>query len=106
LINNSIKFSKHAEKPNIVITFIKNEKDKTYQIIFEDFGSGIDPLLRDKIFNMFFVATEKKRGIGLGLYSVKLAVSKLGGDIYLEENKPACFKIELPIPYRKELMVN
>ncbi|WMN10649.1 two-component regulator propeller domain-containing protein [Marivirga salinae] len=106
LINNSIKFSKRAEKPNVVIEFSKNEKDKTYQIVFEDFGLGIDPHFRDKIFNMFFVATEHKRGNGLGLYSVRLAVSKLGGEIYLEEDKSACFRIELPIPYRKELMVN
>lgn len=106
LINNSIKFSKHTEKPNVVIEFTKNKKDNTYQIIFEDFGLGINPELRDKIFNMFFVATEHKRGIGLGLYSVKMAVSKLGGQIHLEENKSASFRIELPIPYRKEIMVN
>jgi ligand-binding sensor domain-containing protein/signal transduction histidine kinase len=105
LINNSIKFSKQAEKPNVVIEFSKNEKDNSYQIIFEDFGLGIDPNYRDKVFNMFFVATENKRGIGLGLYSVKLAVSKLGGKIVLEENKSASFRIQLPVLHRRELMV-
>lgn len=106
LINNSIKFSKHGEKPNVVIEFSKNEHDGSYQIIFEDFGLGIDPEVKDKIFNMFFVATEHKRGVGLGLYSVRMAVSKLGGQINLEENKSACFRIDLPIPYSKEIMVN
>jgi signal transduction histidine kinase len=106
LINNAIKFSKRAEKPNVVIEFFKDSKEKTYHIIFEDFGLGIDPDVRDKIFNMFFVATEHKRGVGLGLYSVKLAVAKLGGEIQLEENKSASFRIDLPTPYLKELMVN
>lgn len=106
LINNAIKFSKHTEKPNVVIEFSKSKKNNNYQIIFEDFGLGINPELRDKVFNMFFVATEHKRGIGLGLYSVKMAVSKLGGQIHLEENKPASFRIEFPIPYGKEVMVN
>jgi signal transduction histidine kinase len=106
LISNSIKFSKRAEKPNVVIDFSKNKEDKTYQIVFKDFGMGIDPEVRDKIFNMFFVATEHKRGIGLGLYSVKLAVSKLGGEIHLLDNESASFRIELPIPYHKEIMVN
>ncbi|WP_296620219.1 triple tyrosine motif-containing protein [Marivirga sp.] len=106
LINNSIKFSKHGEKPNVVIEFSKNKNDGSYQIIFEDFGLGIDPDFKDKIFNMFFVATEQKRGVGLGLYSVRMAVSKLGGQIHLEEYKSACFRIELPIPYRREPMVN
>ncbi len=106
LINNSIKFSRHAEKPNVEIEFRKDKQHNTYQIIFEDFGLGINPKVKDKIFNMFFVATDNKRGIGLGLYSVRMAVSKLGGQIELEEDKSACFKIELPIPYSKEVMVN
>ncbi|MGJ3234971.1 two-component regulator propeller domain-containing protein [Marivirga sp.] len=106
LINNSIKFTGRGEKPKIVIEFTKSIKDNTYQIIFEDFGSGIDPEVRDKIFNMFFVATEQKRGTGLGLYSVKLAVSKLGGRISLDENKPACFRIELPIPHYQRVLTN
>jgi len=104
LINNAIKFSKQAEKPNVVIEFAKNRKDNTYQIIFEDFGLGIDPEVRDKIFNMFFVATEHRRGLGLGLYSVRLAVSKLGGEIHLEKNKSACFRIDLPIPFHQEVL--
>jgi len=106
LINNSIKFSKGAEKPNVVIEFIKDKKNNTYQIVFEDFGLGINPEIKDKIFNMFFVATEHKRGLGLGLYSVKLAVSKLGGEIHLDENKPACFVIELPIPYHQKVIAD
>ncbi|WP_375578286.1 two-component regulator propeller domain-containing protein [Marivirga tractuosa] len=106
LISNSIKFSKRAEKPNVIIEFSKNKRDNTYQIIFEDFGLGINPEVRDKIFNMFFVATEHKRGLGLGLYSVRLAVSKLGGQIHLDENKSACFRIELPVPYNKEMLVD
>ncbi|WNB18711.1 two-component regulator propeller domain-containing protein [Marivirga arenosa] len=98
LIDNSIKFSKRGEKPNVLIQFEKDEKNHSYQIIFEDFGLGINPDIRDRIFNMFFVATEYKRGLGLGLYSVRLAVSKLGGSIQLDKNKSACFRIDIPMP--------
>jgi ligand-binding sensor domain-containing protein/signal transduction histidine kinase len=104
LINNSIKFTNRGEKPKVVIEFIKNVKDNTYQILFQDFGLGINPEVKDKIFNMFFVATEHKRGIGLGLYSVKLAISKLGGEIYLEKDTPASFRIELPIPHFQRVL--
>ncbi|WP_340153265.1 two-component regulator propeller domain-containing protein [uncultured Marivirga sp.] len=104
LINNSIKFTKRGEKPKISIEFTKNSKENAYQIVFKDSGLGIDPELKDQIFNMFFVATEHKRGIGLGLYSVKLAVSKLGGEIHLEDDKPASFRIELPIPHYQRIL--
>jgi len=106
LIDNSIKFSKRAEKPNVVIQFVKNENNNTYHIVFEDFGLGINPEVRDRIFNMFFVATEHKRGLGLGLYSVRLAVSKLGGKIELEDSTSTCFRIELPVPYYQKTLTD
>ncbi|SMG07288.1 ligand-binding sensor domain-containing protein [Marivirga sericea] len=106
LVNNSIKFTSRGEKPKVEIRFTKSSKNSSYQIIFEDFGLGINPKVRDKIFNMFFVATEHKRGFGLGLYSVKLAVGKLGGEIHLEKDKPASFRIDLPIPHYQKVLTS
>jgi signal transduction histidine kinase len=50
---------------------------------------------------MFFRATEKNEGAGLGLYIVKEAVEKLGGSIETESQvgKGTVFRIELPNLY-------
>jgi len=53
-------------------------------IIFEDNGIGINQDLQEKVFNMFFRATEKSEGAGLGLYIVKEAIDKLGGTIEMK----------------------
>ena len=47
---------------------------------------------------MFFRATERNEGAGLGLYIVKEAVDKLAGKIELESQigKGTIFNIELP----------
>ncbi|MGM0581737.1 MAG: two-component regulator propeller domain-containing protein [Bacteroidota bacterium] len=105
LIDNAIKFAKGAEKPKIIIDFEKVGKENSYKILFEDHGVGINKEVRDKIFNMFYVANDYKKGFGLGLYSVKMAVRKLGGIIKLDENHKSRFIIEIPIPYNQEVLV-
>jgi signal transduction histidine kinase len=62
-----------------------------------DNGMGINPDYKDKIFELFFVGTER-RGSGLGLYQAQLATRKLGGTILLSSfQKPTCFEIHLPL---------
>jgi PAS domain S-box-containing protein len=51
------------------------------EISFSDNGIGIDDYNLSKIFEMFYRATEQSDGSGIGLYIVKNAVDKLGGQI-------------------------
>ncbi|HTJ48638.1 MAG TPA: HAMP domain-containing sensor histidine kinase, partial [Cyclobacteriaceae bacterium] len=61
-------------------------------------GIGIDAEALPRIFDMFFRATNKTTGSGLGLYIVKEAVEKLQGVIAIESSvgQGTTFKIEIP----------
>lgn len=97
LISNAIKYSDPAkESPSIHIT-IHVDQEKAL-LNFEDNGIGIDSSYADRVFHMFFRATSKNEGAGLGLYIVKEAVEKLEGRIELQSElgKGTVFRIELP----------
>ena len=109
LISNAIKYSDPQKETSFIHITINLRPDKI-TLIFKDNGIGIEPNYIQKVFNMFFRATEKNEGAGLGLYIVKEAVDKLGGNIELESQvgKGTVFKIELPNlvqERRKELEV-
>ncbi|MGC1240153.1 MAG: hybrid sensor histidine kinase/response regulator [Chryseosolibacter sp.] len=97
LISNAIKYSDPAKESSYIQITIHHDPDKV-SLTFKDNGIGIDNDYIQKVFNMFFRATEKNEGAGLGLYIVKEAVEKLCGTIHLESQlgKGTVFKIELP----------
>jgi PAS domain S-box-containing protein len=68
------------------------------EISFSDNGIGIDEVNLLKIFEMFYRATEQSDGSGIGLYIVKNAVDKLGGQITVASkvNHGTRFNIILP----------
>lgn len=103
LFSNALKFSMPGEKTEVNIHFELNEESKQYRFIFEDFGVGIKKEYRDKIFDMFFIATDRNPGSGLGLYSVKMAVKKLGGSILVDPSfeQSSGFLLQLPFPTKK-----
>jgi len=83
LLANAIKYHNPAvEKPIVKINISVSEETAYIQI--QDNGIGIEPLYRDKIFDMFFRATIQSTGAGLGLYIVKSMLDKLKGKISLE----------------------
>jgi K+-sensing histidine kinase KdpD len=97
LIYNALK---HSPKGKNV--FVKIEKDKSeYVISINDEGSGLNELDKDSIFEKYNQVSLRKtgqyRGIGLGLYFCKLAVTVMGGKIWAESNakQGASFKIAL-----------
>lgn len=84
LISNAIKY--RDENKSCYLT-IKAQVVITHATItFSDNGIGISPEFKEKVFNMFFRATEKSEGAGLGLYIVKEAVDKLGGTIEMKSD--------------------
>lgn len=97
LISNAIKYSDPAKESSYIQITIHHDPDKV-SLTFKDNGIGIDNDYIQKVFNMFFRATEKNEGAGLGLYIVKEAVEKLCGTIHLESQlgNGTVFKIELP----------
>lgn len=78
LISNAFKYSDPTKDDSYVI--IRARRDNTRFVLeIEDNGEGIDSALQPRIFDMFYRATVRSTGSGLGLYLVKGAVEKLGG---------------------------
>jgi signal transduction histidine kinase len=97
LISNSIKYRNIYLEKSFFSIDIKVFPEKAV-IVVEDNGIGIGDKYIDKIFNMFYRATEKSEGSGLGLYIVKEALDKLKGSIKVDSkiNKGTTFRIEIP----------
>lgn len=85
LIDNSLKY-RDVKKDKPFIRIEATEKDDVKVIIVKDNGVGIDQLYLDKIFNMFFRASENSKGSGLGLYIVKETLNKINGSIRVESS--------------------
>jgi PAS domain S-box-containing protein len=71
---------------------------KETRLSFADNGIGIKPEYLPKITNMFYRATDRSQGSGLGMYIVKQAVEKLKGNMLVESEygKGTIIKINLP----------
>jgi len=64
-----------------------------------DTGSGIDPAIRDRIFEPFYTTREVGKGTGLGLPVVHGIVTRRGGDIAVESTgQGSSFLVYLPQP--------
>jgi PAS domain S-box-containing protein len=96
LISNAFKYHRFENNSYINI-MIEADIDRA-RIIVEDNGSGIDPLYIDRIFDMFYRASESSYGSGLGLYIVKNAVIKLHGSIEVESVLTQGTKFNVVIP--------
>jgi signal transduction histidine kinase len=97
LISNAIKYrKKDFDNPQINIQIHTTEQQ--CHIRFSDNGIGIAESELDKIFNMFYRASEQSEGSGIGLYIVKNAVEKLNGRISVSSSLGfgTTFEIWLP----------
>jgi PAS domain S-box-containing protein len=99
LISNAIKYRRLEEvtsEINIKITI----DHLRAEIIFSDNGIGISESSLAKIFEMFYRATEQSDGSGIGLYIVKNAVEKLGGQIYVASRLGQGTRFNIILPNR------
>jgi len=95
MLRSAMLYKDRGESMIKIKTEYVNEKLK---IIFEDNGFGIQPGDEDKVFNIFFKGSPRPGGTGLEIYTAKIAVEKLGGEIVLKKPlKNTVFEINLPI---------
>jgi len=95
LLENSFKFQDNLETDPFVELNIRQNGNLEVTVV--DNGVGIDPAYKDRVFDLFFVASAKDRGTGIGLYQTQLATKKLFGRVALETNKkPTSFKVSIP----------
>ena len=62
-----------------------------------DLGPGLDPAIRDRLFEAF--ATTKPEGTGLGLAISRSIIENHGGQLAWRANEPrgSCFYFQLPV---------
>ncbi|MCU0448178.1 MAG: tetratricopeptide repeat protein [Microscillaceae bacterium] len=98
IIENSIYF--RSENPQIspIIDIELDSRYTFWEIKITDNGMGIPTQQWDKVYNLFFIGSERSRGNGLGLYVVRKALGRLNGKISLQSqpNQYTTFQIRLP----------
>jgi signal transduction histidine kinase len=76
LLSNAFKYSSPVE-PTPFVNLNIHVFTTHCKIYVKDNGIGIHPDFKDRVYDMFFRATEQSRGSGLGLYIVKTMVDKI-----------------------------
>jgi PAS domain S-box-containing protein len=100
LLENAIKYcSESTPKVQIYI----NLKEEQLLVDVSDNGIGIAPEAQAHIFEMFYRATTRSSGTGLGLYILKNAVDKLKGSIQLRSEPRKGSRFIVKIPYTSPL---
>ncbi|MFK7922673.1 MAG: sensor histidine kinase [Bacteroidia bacterium] len=97
LISNAIRYSKPGDlRPHVKVE-IKSLGDRA-KIIVQDEGIGIREDLHDRIFEMFYRASNQSEGTGLGLYMVNETAQKLGGKVELDSKvgEGSIFEVSIP----------
>jgi signal transduction histidine kinase len=98
LIGNSFKYhDPHKEQQEVMVKAYP--EGEQIRIDIEDNGVGIAVEHQEKVFDMFYRASEKSQGSGLGLYIVQETLALLKGSIQMQSTagKGSRFTIWLPI---------
>ncbi|MBX2842606.1 MAG: HAMP domain-containing histidine kinase [Flammeovirgaceae bacterium] len=97
LISNAIRYSNpYIENPFVKVEVIVNPSQAIIKVI--DNGLGIDNQHLSKVFDMFYRASDRIEGSGLGLYIVKETIEKIKGEVLVESEleKGSCFTLIIP----------
>lgn len=99
LISNAIKY-RQVQGIQSEVNIRVHVDHLRAEINFADNGIGIDEVNLAKIFEMFYRATEQSDGSGIGLYIVKNAVDKLGGQISVSSKLKHGTRFHIILPNR------
>lgn len=98
LISNSLKYH-DSTKDNQVVEVNAYQESNYLKMMVKDNGIGIAAEHQTKIFEMFYRASEKSKGSGLGLYIVQETIQKMNGKIKVASDVGVgtSFEIEVPV---------
>ncbi|SHG76836.1 hypothetical protein SAMN04488109_1751 [Chryseolinea serpens] len=104
LISNAIRY-RDIYKTQSRLAIEVEITESTMHIFFKDNGVGIAEELVPRIFEMFFRATEKSEGAGLGLYIVMEMTKKLSGTIEVQSifGEGTAFHLIIPNVINKQI---
>ncbi len=97
LISNAFKYLKQRKVNSFVHIAVKADATGA-RIEVKDNGNGIPKEYINRIFEMFYRATDQQPGSGLGLYIVKETIAKLKGKVSVEsqQGEGTTFKVYIP----------
>jgi PAS domain S-box-containing protein len=96
LLDNAVKFSVDGGVVKIVGGYGAEGRDVVVSV--SDTGQGIDPNVRNRMFEKFLTGNVKDSGSGLGLAFCRLVVEAHGGRIWVEQTGDTGTTISLSIP--------
>lgn len=98
IVANAIKHHWMSQKDPSLDIRVSQNGSSSVVIEVSDNGPGIPNEHLENIFKMFFRATDRTSGSGLGLYIVKETVHRLNGEVTVKSqvNKGTTFTIALP----------
>ncbi len=83
IISNSVKYRKKGSVDSLInINILVTPQEALLR--FEDNGEGIPEIHQERVFEMFYRASNSAPGTGLGLYICKEILNNIGGDITLD----------------------
>jgi len=101
LISNAFKYyNPELESPFVKIKIRVSKSHTAIQLM--DNGIGIEWSHKERVYDMFYRATSRSNGTGLGLYIVKSMIEKLNGQISLESTLGYGTTFLLTIPNQLE----
>ncbi len=98
LVGNAIKHHFPAQRNNPTVSIKVENNKEGITVTVTDNGPGIEEKYLTDIFKMFFRATNRTPGSGLGLYIVEETVNKLQGNITVSSvlGEGTTFTVKLP----------
>lgn len=97
LVDNALKY-KNPKAANPFVSVKISDFKKGLQIAVLDNGQGMSLEVQKRAFEMFYRGNLGSKGTGLGLYTVKNSIEKLGGTIKVESTEQVGTKFILYIP--------
>ncbi|HAT1645429.1 TPA: sensor histidine kinase [Raoultella planticola] len=97
LLDNAIEATQRAELPHEPVEVLIQLNARELMIEVADRGIGIDPAIRDRIFERG-ITTKTRGDHGIGLYLIEHYVTQAGGTIEVADNSPrgAIFTLFIP----------
>ena len=99
LISNALKYSK--AKPDSYVAIRIQISEQECHLSVSDNGEGIDQKNLEDIFKLFFRASTKSQGSGIGLYVIREMIHFLKGTISVTSEKGVGTTFSLTIPNQK-----
>jgi PAS domain S-box-containing protein len=97
ILSNAIKY-RDQKKESPFVKIVTKVDSRNFDLCIEDNGIGIDPAFHEKIFDLFFRATDQAQGSGLGLFIVKDTIERLAGTIQVKSivGVGTTFQVRIP----------